>query len=212
VTALLAGRAARRAPVIAAVVAGVLLPHPAPAATPDEPIQVIRRAADRVVDVLQDPRLRAPARAGERRDALRRAVEPAFDFDAMARHALGRHWRGRTDAERRHFTTLFRRLVERAYFRKLEGYDGERVVYRGASTDRAYATVRTEIATRRGTDVPVDYELARHDGRWRVEDVLIEGVSLVENYREQFDTIVDESSYRTLVARMEAKVGAEARG
>ncbi len=191
---------------------GVLLPHPVPAATPGEPIQVIHRAADRVIDVLQDPRLRTPARAGERRESLRRAVEPVFDFDAMARHALGLHWRGRTDAERRHFTTLFRRLVERTYFRRLEGYDGERVVYRGASMDGAYATVRTEIATRRGTNVPVDYELARHDGRWRVQDVLIEGVSLVENYREQFDAIIDESSYPALVARIEAKVDVEARG
>lgn len=185
----------------------VLLAAGLAAAALPTPTGVVRAAADGVIAVL-----RASGRAADRRGALERAVEPAFDFDDMARRALGPHWRARTVAERQQFTALFRGLLERAYVKRLEAYDGERVQYLGETRDGAYATVRTAIVTPRDTEIGADYRLHAGAAGWRIYDVRIDGVSLIENYRAQFDTVIDESSYEALVGRLEAKVTARQEG
>jgi len=181
----------------------VLLATPAWAGAPTDEL---RRTVDDVLRILNDPALRSPARREARQAELRRVVEPRFDFAETARRALGRYWKDRTDNERRQFTDLFRNLLEQAYTSRIDSYKGERVVFTGESVDGDYATVRTKIITARDTEIPVDYRMLRRGDRWLVYDVVIENVSLVDNYRSQFAEIIEASSYQALVKRIKAKL------
>jgi phospholipid transport system substrate-binding protein len=171
------------------------------------PTAELRRSIDAVLTILKNPGFeRKPV---ERRAALRRAIRPAFDFPEVARRVLGRHWHERTAEERARFVALFGELLDATYLSRIEAYAGERIVYVGESVDGDHATVRTRIVTQKGTEVPVDYRMLRRDDHWAVYDVIIEDVSLVENYRSQFNDIIETSSYPTLVERIRAKVQGE---
>ena len=175
-------------------------------APPAQPIQQVRETIDAVLAVLNDAALKAPGKKEARREAVLRTVESRFDFAETARRALGRHWRERTDAERREFVTLFSHLLERAYVGRILAYSGEFVEFLGETVDVDHATIRTRIVTLRDTEIPVDYRLLRRGDRWLIYDVRIEGVSLIENYREQFDDVIAASSYRELVKKIEARL------
>lgn len=173
------------------------------------PTEEIRHSAEQVLAILQDPALKGDDRARERRIALSRVAEQAFDFAETAKLALGHYWRDRTDTERAEFAELFKELVERTYVNLLEargGYKGEKVLYVGESIDGDYATVRTKIVSPRGPDVPMDYRMLRTGDRWLVYDVAVEGVSLVGNYRTQFNSLLRTSSYPELLRRIKARV------
>lgn len=165
----------------------------------------LRPVIDQVRLILDDPRLKGPARTSERRAALRTAFERVVDFPEASRRALAVHWRNRTEAERAEFTGLFKELVTYSYIVKVEPYAGETVVFVGESEQDGTTTVLTKVQTRQGA-VPVDYRMHAVDGRWLVYDVLVEGVSLVGNYRAQFNTIVQTSSFAELIRRMKARV------
>lgn len=164
------------------------------------PTDQLRLQIDRVIATLEDPGLRQQPDA--RRAAVRKIAERIFDFEDTARRALGRHWQARTPEEQREFVGLFADLLERAYITRIETYAGERVTYAGDTIDGDEATVRTRLVTRDGAEVPVDYRMRRAGDGWLVYDVVIEGVSLVANYRSQFDRIIQTSSYKELVTRM----------
>lgn len=160
---------------------------------------------ERVVAVLENPALKGPAKTAERRQAIRAITDEVFDWAEMARRSLGRHWSERTAAEQGEFVPLFRDLIERAYISKLEQYSGEKVQYAGELMDGKQATVRTKVMLKSGNEAPIDYRLSREGDRWRIYDVLIENVSLVSNYRTQFDGIIRSSSYDELVKRIRAR-------
>lgn len=164
----------------------------------------LRAAIDQVVRILDDPELKR--RGPERRHAIRRVAGEIFDFQEITKRALGQHWHPRTAVEREEIVRLFRDLLERSYVSKIELYSGERIVYVGESTDGDHATVRTRIVTKQGTEIPVDYRMARRGARWSAYDVSIEGVSLVANYRGQFNRIMQSGSYAELVKRLRAKL------
>jgi len=166
------------------------------------PTDQLRSSVDQVIRILHGP---APTGAA-RRAALLRAIEPRFDLVEMARRALGRYWRDRTDRERQQFVALFGDLLQRAYLGRIEADAGERVDYVGESLDGDYATVRTRIVTSRDTDIPVTYRMIRRGDRWLVYDVLVEGVSLIENYRTQFTTIIETSSYGELITKIQTRL------
>jgi phospholipid transport system substrate-binding protein len=174
------------------------------------PAEQIGTIIERVVRVVEDPALRAPAMARERRAALRRLAGEVFDFTETARRCLGRHWQARTPAEQEEFVRLFTGLLERAYMGKIESFAGEKVSVVGEAIDGDQATVRTRLVTRQGTEIPVDYRMHLRQGRWAAYDVLIENVSLVANYRAQFDKVVATASFAELVKRLRAKLEAEA--
>jgi len=140
-----------------------------------------------------------------RRTAIRQAANRLFDFEETAKRALGPHWQQRTPAEHEEFVRLFSDLLEAAYVGKIDLYQGEKITYVGETVDGDQATVKTRIVTKQGNEVPVDYGLLREKDGWRVYDVIIEGVSLVANYRTQFNKIIQTSSYDDLVKRMRAK-------
>ena len=171
------------------------------------PTDQLRGSIDRVLKTLESPALKGEGRAAERRTAVRRIADDIFDFSEIARRSLGRHWQGRTEPEREEFVALFGDLLERSYVSKIEVYGGEKIVYATERMDGDHAAVGTKMVTKNGTEVPIEYRLLRRGDRWLVYDVSIEGVSLVSNYRTQFNKIVQTSSYGELVKRMKAKQG-----
>jgi phospholipid transport system substrate-binding protein len=192
----------RRAVVAVALVVSLVAVRDAWAGPPTE---LLRSQINRVVKTLEEPELKREGKTRERRAAVRRIAEDIFDFTETAKRSLGRHWQPRTPAERKEFVDLFANLLERSYLSKIELYNGEKIAYLGDSVDGDQATVRTKIMTRQGTEVPVDYKMYRQGERWLVYDVVIEGVSLIANYRTQFNKIIQTSSYQELVRKMKTK-------
>ena len=129
-------------------------------------------------------------------------MEQLFDWPEMSRRALGPHWSERTTAERSEFERLFAALFVRAYLSKIHLVDAERFQYLGDAVNGNEAVVRTRIITNKDQEMPVNYR-ARLDGsRWRVYDLDVEGVSLLDNYRRQFSSVITRSSYAELVNRL----------
>jgi len=168
------------------------------------PTEQLKASVDQIIKVLEDPALKPESRVRDRRAAIRKEAEGVFDFTETAKRALGRHWQALAEADRQEFTSLFTDLIERAYISKIERYSGERIAYTGEVVDGGLATVRTRFVTKQGTEIPVDYRMQQRGDRWLVYDVSVEGVSLVNNYRTQFDKIIQTSSYAELVRKMKA--------
>ena len=194
---------AARSVLVALVTAGAV--SVAGVATAGAPTEQLRRSIELVLKVVQDPALKAEAKAAERRAMIRTIANEIFDFAEISRRSLGPHWRGRNPAEQREFVRLFGDLLEHAYVSKIEGYSGERILYVNEQMDGDVATVRTRLVTKQGTEVPLDYRMLKEGDRWRAYDVLIEGVSLVANYRVQFNSIIRRASYQELVVKLRAK-------
>ncbi|HEV8586444.1 MAG TPA: ABC transporter substrate-binding protein [Methylomirabilota bacterium] len=165
------------------------------------PTEALKERVDLVVKSLAE---QAP-NTEERRARIRKIADSIFDYPDTARRALGPHWNSRSPKEREEFVKLFGDLLDRAYMSKIELYQGERVQYTAEQIDGNEATVKTVIATKKGSEVPVDYRMHLKDGRWLVYDVIIEGVSLVSNYRTQFNKIVQTEGYDKLVQRLRSK-------
>ncbi len=166
------------------------------------PTEQLRTSVDQVIVILQDPSLKAESKVPERRAAVRKEADNIFDFEETAKRALGPHWQKLTEPQRREFVSLFTDLLERAYLSKIDQYSGEKLTYVGDTVDGDLAIVRTRFVTKNGTEVPVEYRMVRRGDRWLVYDVVIEGISLVNNYRSQFNKIIQTSSYDELVSRM----------
>ena len=188
-----------------------ILSAPEPALAGD-PTDQIRGAIDRGIAILQRPDLKAKEKREERREALRKELFPSFFFEEMAKRSLGVHWKDRTPQEREEFTRLFKDLLENAYAVKIEGYKGEKILYRKESVDPPYAEVNTVIVMLQGDEIAVDYRVLKDGARWRIYDIVIEGVSLVNNYRSQFAGILQKSSYPELVRRLKSTIQQQEKG
>jgi phospholipid transport system substrate-binding protein len=165
----------------------------------------LKGAIDRVVTTLDSPALKGDGKLIERRTAVRKIANEIFDFGEIARRSLGRYWQPLSETQRGEFVGLFSDLLERSYISKIELYGGEKIIYSGERVDGDLATVSTKIITKNGTEVPVDYRLFRRGDRWMIYDVNIEGISLVSNYRTQFNKIIQTGGYSSLVERMKTK-------
>jgi len=171
-----------------------------------EPIDQIKQTTDKILSILADPALKNPSLTQERRSSIRRAVDELFNWEEMTRRSLARYWDQRTAEEKKEFVRLYSDLLERTYMDKIEGYSGEKVIYRGESVENNYAVVKVNIATKKNTDIRVEYRLKKEGNKWLVYDISIEGVSLVNNYRTQFNSIISQSSYENLIKRLRDKV------
>jgi phospholipid transport system substrate-binding protein len=183
-------------------------------ATAGEPTDLVRQITDQVMKILEDPQFQAPNRHAERQERLHKIAEQVFDWQEMARRALAVHWRERTPQEQQEFVRLFRDLVEGTYINRLESAIQEKreIQYVGEQVDGSRAAVKTNVVTRRNQQVPIEYRLQKADGRWLIYDVLVEGISLVNNYRSQFNRIITSSSYNDLVQKMKNRQGDELSG
>ena len=148
--------------------------------------------------------LKQAAKAEERRSLLEKVVAERFDYQEMSRRALGAPWNQLSDKEKQEFVSLFQTLLTNSYAEKVESYSGEGVQYLNERTEKDYAEVRTKILSGK-TEIPLDYRLINHGTDWRVYDVVVDGVSLVNNYRGQFTKILRSSSYPDLVDQLRKK-------
>ena len=184
----------------------VLAAGPAAGAAGPGPTEQLKGPIDRVLRVLEDPALKDAARAAHRHRSVRQIADEIFDFEETARRAMAQHWRSLTPAQRREFVAVFGDLLERAYMSKIELYSGDKIQYPGERVEGDVATVTTRIVTKKGTEVPIDYRMLKRGERWRVYDVSIEGVSLIANYRTQFNSVIRTSSYDELLRKMRSRV------
>lgn len=185
--------------VLAIIALALGIAQPASAATPTE---TLKNYGDVVLKILEDPALKSPERKNDRRAAVRKVAENVFDLSETAKRALGPHWQQRTPAEREEFTQLFADLLETTYIARIDEYGGERIRYVSEKIDGDNAVVHTRVLTRKGTEVPVEARMLRRGDKWYIYDVILENVSLISNYRAQFDKIIRTSSYGELVKRL----------
>lgn len=171
-----------------------------------EPTEQIRGAIARGLEIVKRADLQGDAKKAQRRDLLRKELFPYFHFDEMARRSLGVHWKNRTPRERREFVKLFGDLLENAYAGKIEGYKGEKIRFVKETLDLPYAEVRTAIVTPQGEEYSVNYRLLADGSRWRIYDIVVEGVSLVNNYRSQFAGILQKTSFEEMTKQLRETV------
>ena len=171
------------------------------------PTEKVRKATEEITTIL-DEYVKNPQ--GKREEILNKMMliaDQHFDWAEMAKRSLSRFWKQRTPDEQNKFTSLFRDLIKNANIGKIEGYAGEKVVFEGEKIEDTYSVVKTKIITpSKGTEISVYYRLQNNGGNWMVYDVVIEGVSLVNNYRDQFNSILQGSSYDELVKRIQDKL------
>ena len=191
-----------RALVALAAVLALLVARDAVAGVPTDQL---RGSIDLVLKIVTDPELKKEAKTAERRRRIWAVVNQIFDFTEISQRSLGRHWQARTPAEREQFVALFGDLLENAYITKIESYSGEKIQYPGDVIDGDLAVVKTRIVTKQGTEIPIDYRMFLNGGRWAVYDVSIEGISLIGNYRTQFNAVIQRSGYPDLVAKLKGK-------
>jgi len=177
------------------------LPTQASASVTDE----VKRVVDEVVRIVSNPELNKPQKEAQRRQMLRTTISRIFDFAEMAQRSLATHWKERTPEERKEFVSLFETLLENSYSGKIEGYHNEKIVYLGESVDGGHAEVRSKVIAPKGDEYSLDYRLLSKGGKWVVYDVVIEGVSLVSDYRGQFNRIINNQGYPELLKKLRAK-------
>jgi phospholipid transport system substrate-binding protein len=189
-----------------ALIAGLSLAWFPLRADAGEPTDQVKETVDAVMKILNDKELRKPEKQKERRILIRQTVIKRFDFEEMAKRSLAAHWKDRTPAEQKEFVALYSDLLENTYIRKIERYENEKVVYYDEKLDGDYAVVKTKIIKKEGISIPVEYRILRKKEKWEVYDIIIEGISLVNNYRTQFTQIIRAGSYNDLVKRLREKV------
>ena len=165
------------------------------------PTEQLSASTDQIMLIIENPALTAPERVA----AARRVVNEVFDVTETAQRALGVHWQQRTAAEREEFVKVFRNLLEQTYLSRLGEYSGERIKYVSEQVDGDRALVRAVIVTKKGTEVAVESRLLQKADRWLIYDILIANVSLIGNYRSQFDHIIRSASYEELLRRLKSR-------
>ncbi len=173
----------------------------------DTALGTVEGHVNNVLNVLRDPSLKGEALKLKRQDRIRSISEQMFDFSELSRRTLAQSWNAFNDRQRKEFVDLFKVVLENAYIDKIMAYTDERVVFQQESrlSDRA-TEVRTVVQTRKA-DIPINYRVISSGGGWRVYDVVIEGVSLVSNYRSQFREILINKTPDDLLEILRKKAG-----
>jgi phospholipid transport system substrate-binding protein len=174
-------------------------------ASAGEPTQQMKQTTDKILSVLSNPELKTPGKALERKKQFGQILDERFDWEEFSRRSLARHWAGRTPQEINEFVPLYRDLLQRTYLEKVDDYSGETVRYEGDTQEDGYATVKVKIQTKKGNDLNVEYRMLKKGTSWKVYDVSIEGVSLVNNYRQQFNSLLQKSTFQELLQRLRDK-------
>lgn len=169
------------------------------------PTEAVRTSINEVIRILSDEALKKPSRAEERRRLLEKVIGERFNYEEMAKRALGAHWRTLHDKEQKEFVQLFQQLLAASYSGKIEGYSGEQVQYLNERLEGDYAEVRTKVVSGK-SQIPLFYRLLNRGGDWRIYDVVVDGVSLVNNYRGQFTQILRDTDHAGLVAKLQQKI------
>lgn len=168
------------------------------------PTDEVKKAVDEVVRIVADREMKK--NEVKRRQALKKSISTIFDYSEMAKRSLGKHWNARSAAEKKQFSELFATLLENSYASKIESYNNEKIVYiKEYMDDDEHAVVKSKVVTAARDEFTLDYHLFKQEGKWMVYDVVIEGVSLVSNYRSQFNKIITANGYDKLVKKLQSK-------
>jgi phospholipid transport system substrate-binding protein len=170
-----------------------------------EPTDAIRGAIDQGVEILKNAKLDNQTQRGQVIDQLRQIVFPLFDFNEMAMRSLGPNWRRLNPQQRQEFVSTFTALLEKTYAEQIDLYDGQQVVYTGESVDGDYAQVDSRIIDKNRQTYSVAYRLHKVGGKWKIYDVVAENISLVNNYRSQFNRVIARSSFEELLKIMKER-------
>lgn len=186
----------------------LLMAIPTGAAASTEPMAMIKAPVDEVIEILNDPRYKEAGTKKAQRNAIWNIVRPMFDFKEISQRAVARNWKRFTDAEKKAFVDVFAQFLGNTYIDKIQGeYHNEKIVYLGQEIlQEVYAEVRTQIV-RETVEIPVNYRMRKYDdGQWRVYDIIVEGVSLVKNYRTQFASILKKKKPSQLIDQLNEKL------
>jgi len=176
-----------------------------PSAFAGAPREQVQSAIEKVTAILNDPNLKSDAKKSERIERLRQVIFPKFDFAEMAKRSLGSNWQRRTPEEQQEFVKLFRELIENSYVENIDSYNGEKVNIVGEKQEKDFAQVNTKIVNNKGEEFAVDYRLLQSSGDWKIYDVVIENISIVNNYRSQFNRVIVKSSFEDLLQKLRDK-------
>jgi len=163
----------------------------------------VKKTVDEVVRIVSDKEMKKNDQ--KRRQALKKTISKIFDYSEMAKRSMGKHWNQRSAAEKKQFTDLFAGLLENSYASKIESYNNEKIVYLKEIQDGDYAELKSKVVTAKRDEFTLDYRLYNQNGTWMVYDVVIEGVSLVSNYRTQFNKIITTDGYPALLKKLQTK-------
>ena len=180
----------------------LLLPLPSRAGSPTEQV---RGTVDKVLTIVRSSHPTSKAQMEAQRAQLLQVIYPRFDFTEMAKRSLGRHWAGRTPEEQREFVKIFAGLLGRSYADNIESYTSQNILYTREIEDQNFAQVDTKIVTEERPPVTINYKLHSVNKEWKVYDLVIEDISVVNNYRSQFDRVIVRSSFEDLVRAMKEK-------
>jgi phospholipid transport system substrate-binding protein len=177
----------------------LLLPSPAAAGSPTEQM---RTTLDKVLSIVRNSNSNSKE---DLRAQLEEVIYPRFDFTEMAKRSLGSHWGRRTSEEQREFVRVFTGLLGRTYADRIESYTSQNILYTREVEDKSYAEVDTKIVTDKREELSINYKLHSVNKEWKVYDLVIEDISLVNNYRSQFDRVIARSSFEELIRIMKGK-------
>ena len=172
----------------------------------DAPMDVVKTTVDQALGVLRD----TSAPLAQRQDKLRQIVAQTFDFTEMSKSALGYHWKQLTPQQQKEFTDAFIAFIEDSYLSKINDYRGQQVSFLGARNDGSqYAQVNTDIVQPDGKDpIHVNYLLLKEDGTWKIYDVAVDAISIIANYRNQFNRVMNNKGYDVLIKDLKSKQAA----
>jgi phospholipid transport system substrate-binding protein len=188
-----------------ALAAALCLSLVASPARADDPMSVVRTTVNQALAVLRD----TSTPLAQRQDKLRQIVAGTFDFTEMAKSALGYHWKQITPAQQQEFTSAFVAFIEDSYLSKINDYRGQQVTFGTVSNEGAqYAQVSTDIVQPSGEAIHVNYRLLQEGGTWKIYDVTVDAISIIANYRNQFNRVMNNKGYDTLIADLKSKQAA----
>lgn len=177
-----------------------------------EVTETVKSTIDRVITILNDPELKKTENISKRKSALHALLKESFDEVEFARRSLMSHWDRLTDDEKKSFAEVFSNLLETTYFDKIDDYmreaknfSAENIVYLEEKVKGRFAVVKTQVNIGNNGTIPVDYRMINKNQQWVVCDLVIEGVSIVKNYRAQFNEILANSSFQELLQRLQTK-------
>jgi phospholipid transport system substrate-binding protein len=192
----------------------LFLSSPSLMAASHTPTAVVKSGTDKALEILKARHSDGIGKLRERRDEIFGMIDQYFSFAEMAKRALGRPWKDQPPAKQQEFTDLFKLLIFNTYADRVDNYTGgvnEQVLYDGEMIEGKYALVKTRLVGYRQNDVVVEYRLYSDGGEWKVYDVVVEGISLINNYRQQFNSILANESFEGLLSQMRQKLAVQDR-
>lgn len=173
----------------------------------DSALNTVQKRVTRVIEILKDQSLKPESAKELKRAKIRAVTDEMFDFDELSRRTLAKNWEKLNPAQQKEFIKLYREILENAYMDKILSYSNQKILFlRENAPEKGKAEVTTKIVTQTA-EIPIDYQLIQREGEWRVYDIIIEGVSLVKNYRSQFREILASKSPEEMLQILRKKVG-----